>query len=63
MPTYCSDIGGLVMTIGSLTSSQLTTAVKEGFATKDIRTLIANLLGVGASTSNVSRMKHTLLKI
>jgi acyl carrier protein len=34
------------MTIGSLTSSQLTTAVKEGFATKDIRTLIANLLGV-----------------
>jgi acyl carrier protein len=46
MPTYCSDIGGLVMTIGSLTSSQLTTAVKEGFATKDIRTLIANLLGV-----------------
>ena len=46
MPTYCSDIGGLVMTIGSLTSSQQTTAVKEGIASKDIRTLIANHLGV-----------------
>jgi acyl carrier protein len=34
------------MTIGSLTSSQQITAVKEGFASKDIRTLIANHLGV-----------------
>ena len=34
------------MTIGSLTSSQQTTAVKEGIASKDIRTLIANHLGV-----------------
>jgi acyl carrier protein len=34
------------MIIGSLTSSQQTTAVKAGFATKDIRTLIANHLGV-----------------
>jgi acyl carrier protein len=42
MPRY-NDIGGLVMT---MTSSQQTTAVKAGFATKDIRTLIANHLGV-----------------
>jgi acyl carrier protein len=34
------------MTIGSLTPSQQTTAVKEGFSTKDVRTLIANHLGV-----------------
>jgi acyl carrier protein len=34
------------MTIGSLTSNQQIAAVKEGFASKDIRTLIANHLGV-----------------
>jgi acyl carrier protein len=34
------------MTIGNLTSSQQITAVKEGFITEDIRTLIADHLGV-----------------
>jgi acyl carrier protein len=34
------------MTIGSLASSRRTTAVKEGFATNDVRTLIADHLGV-----------------
>jgi acyl carrier protein len=34
------------MTIGSLAWSRRTTAVKEGFATKDVRTLIADHLGV-----------------
>jgi acyl carrier protein len=34
------------MTIGSLTWSRPTAAVKEGLATKDVRTLIADHLGV-----------------
>jgi acyl carrier protein len=34
------------MTIGSLAWSRPATAVKEGFATKDVRTLIADHLGV-----------------
>jgi acyl carrier protein len=39
-------IGGLVMILGSLTSSDQTTAIKEVFATNDVRTLVANHLGV-----------------
>ena len=39
-------IGGLMMMIGSLTPSEQTTAIKEVFATSDVRTLVANHLGV-----------------
>jgi len=39
-------IGGLMMMIGSSTPSKQTTAVKEVFATNDVRTLVANHLGV-----------------
>jgi hypothetical protein len=38
------------MTIGSLTSSQQITAVKEGFASKDIRTRIAKGVDVNRVT-------------
>jgi acyl carrier protein len=41
-----STIGGLVMTIGNLTSTEQTTALKEVLATNDVRTLVANHLGV-----------------
>ncbi len=34
------------MTIGSLTSTEQTVAIKEDFATNDVRTLVANHLGV-----------------
>jgi hypothetical protein len=34
------------MTIGSLTSSEQTTAIEAVFATNDVRTLVANHLGV-----------------
>ena len=34
------------MMIGSLTPSEQTTAIKEVFATNDVRTLVANHLGV-----------------
>ena len=34
------------MTIGSLLSSEQTTPIKEVFATNDVRTLVANHLGV-----------------
>jgi acyl carrier protein len=34
------------MILGSLTSSDQTTAIKEVFATNDVRTLVANHLGV-----------------
>jgi acyl carrier protein len=34
------------MTIGSLTSTEQTTAIKEVFATNDVRTLVANHLGI-----------------
>ena len=34
------------MTIGSLTSTEQTTALKEVFATDDVRTLVANHLGI-----------------
>ena len=43
MPRHVKELGGLVMTIGSLTSSRQTPAVKEA---KDVRTLIADHLGV-----------------
>jgi acyl carrier protein len=36
----------LIMSIGSLTPSEQTTAIKEVFATNDVRTLVANHLGV-----------------
>jgi acyl carrier protein len=39
-------IRGLIMTIGSLTSSEQTTAIKAVSATNDVRTLVANHLGV-----------------
>ena len=39
-------IGGLMMMIGSLTPSEQTTVIKEVFATNDVRTLVANHLGV-----------------
>ena len=39
-------IGGLMMMIGSSTPSEQTTAIKEVFATNDVRTLVANHLGV-----------------
>ena len=35
-----------MMMIGSLTPSEQTTAIKEVFATSDVRTLIANHLGI-----------------
>src|ERR1700741_4209825 len=38
--------GGLVMTIASLKSSQKTRAMREVLASNDVRTLIANQLGV-----------------
>jgi hypothetical protein len=34
------------MIIGSLTPSEQATAIKEAFATSDVRTLIANHLGI-----------------
>jgi acyl carrier protein len=43
--TYSTN-GGLVMTIGSLTSSEQTTAIEAVFATNDVRTLVGNHLGV-----------------
>jgi hypothetical protein len=39
-------IRGLVMTIASLKSSQKTRAMTEVLASNDVRTLIANQLGV-----------------
>jgi hypothetical protein len=38
--------GGLIMTTGSLLSSEQTTPIKEVFATNDVRTLAANYLGL-----------------
>jgi hypothetical protein len=38
--------GGLVMTIASLKSSQKATTTKDVLASNDVRTLIANQLGV-----------------
>ncbi len=45
MPDAIND-WGLIMTIGSLTSTEQTVAIKEDFATNDVRTLVANHLGV-----------------
>src|SRR5262249_49744720 len=42
---YCTQPGGLFMTIGRLTLSGQLTAI-EVFATSDVRTLIANHLGI-----------------
>ena len=39
-------LGGLIMTIAGLTSSDQATAIKAAFAANDVRTLIANHLGV-----------------
>jgi acyl carrier protein len=41
------------MILGSLTSSDQTTAIKEVFATNDVRTLVANHLGV-----SIERVTH-----
>ena len=46
-PPGALRFGGLVMTIASLKSSQKTTATTEVLAFNDVRTLIANQLGVG----------------
>jgi acyl carrier protein len=46
MPTYSNELGGLIMTVGSLLSSEQTTPIKEAFATNDVRTLVADHLGV-----------------
>src|SRR5262245_56098784 len=46
-------IGGLMMMIGSLTPSEQTTAIKEVFATSDVRTLIANHLGISVGRVTV----------
>jgi acyl carrier protein len=43
--TYSTNWGP-IMTIGGLTSSDQTTAIKAAFAANDVRTLIANHLGV-----------------
>jgi acyl carrier protein len=44
------------MTIGSLTSTEQTTAIKEVLATNDVRTLVANHLGV--SVGRVTDQAH-----
>ena len=41
-----NESGGRVMTIGSLTPVRQATGVREGFTTSDVRTVIANYLGV-----------------
>src|SRR5262245_65585005 len=43
-----TDSGGLIMTIASLKWSQKATATREVLASNDVRTLIANQLGVDA---------------
>ena len=45
MTNAFNKLGGLMM-IGSLTASEQPTAIKEVFATSDLRTLVANHLGV-----------------
>jgi hypothetical protein len=40
--------------IGSLTPSEQTTAIKEVFATSDVRTLIANHLGISVGRVEMS---------
>ena len=46
MTNAFGELGGFMMMIGSLTPSEQATAVKEVFATSDVRTLIANHLGI-----------------
>src|SRR5438445_648007 len=46
MPRHFNELGGLVMIIGSLPSSDQTKALKEVIATNDVRTVVANHLGV-----------------
>ena len=46
MPRYSNQFGGLVMTIGTLTSRQQIKATHEVSSAKDVRTIIANHLGV-----------------
>ena len=48
-----TDSGGLIMTIASLRSSQKATATREVLASNDVRTLIADQLGV-----HVKRVTH-----
>src|SRR5262249_23429672 len=45
-PPNCIQHGGLLMTIGRLTLSGRITAIKEVFVTSDVRTLIADHLGI-----------------
>ena len=46
MPRSSNQFGGLVMTIGSLRSRQQTEATHDVSSAKDVRTIIANHLGV-----------------
>ena len=46
MTNAFGELGGFMMMIGSLTPSEQATAVKEVFATSDVRTLVANHLGI-----------------
>src|SRR5262249_21317054 len=55
-PPHCIQPGGLLMTIGRLTLSGRITAIKEVFATSDVRTLIANHLGI--SVGRVTDAAH-----
>jgi acyl carrier protein len=49
------------MTIGSVTSSEQTTAIKAVFATNDVRTIIANHLGVSIEhVTDEARFTHDL---
>jgi acyl carrier protein len=53
MPRFSYQFGGLVMTIGTLTSRQQTKPTHEVSFAKDVRTIIANHLGV-----DVKRVTH-----
>jgi hypothetical protein len=44
-PTYSTN-WGLIVTVGNLTSTEQTTAIKGIFAANDVRALVANHLGV-----------------
>jgi acyl carrier protein len=46
MTNAFNELGGFMMMIGSLTPSEQTTAIKELLATSDVRTLVANHLGI-----------------
>ena len=60
MPRHFTN-WGLIKTIGSVTSSEQTTAIKAVFATNDVRTIIANHLGVSIEhVTDEARFTHDL---